>query len=110
MNVLYLFLLFVTTKAFVSVKIHRNAVYDRFSSCAFIGNISVNPDGSLQTCIWQCVHEYNCQTAVYFKDSHVCSMFSELCEENNIRPSGIERADVICYRKDHSKSIYYKSL
>ena len=88
--------------ALVTVQIHRNAFYRPLSSCALIRNASLPNDASIQSCIWECVYEYNCQTAVYFNDEKICSIFVELCETGSIQSSG-NRASVICYRKNHDK-------
>ena len=88
--------------AFITTQIHRNAIYRHPSPCAFLGNISLpSYDASLHSCIWKCVNEYDCQTAIYFKDGNICSMFAELCESGSIESSGTVLASVICYRKDH---------
>jgi hypothetical protein len=87
--------------ALVSTRIHRNSIYRSISPCGFINNISWPNNASIQSCIWECAHENNCQTAVYFKDGHICSMFSELCEKGLIESSGNVSASVICYRKNN---------
>jgi hypothetical protein len=108
MNGLYLFLLFLPTEAFVAVKIHRNTIYSSSLPCSFIRNVSLSGDSSIQSCIWECVNEYNCQTGVYYDDAHVCTMYSELCDINHLQPSGGVQANVICYRKNHSMLILLK--
>jgi hypothetical protein len=99
------FLLFFLpiTKAFVSVKIRRDSLYHPRSSFAFISNTSLSNNSSIQSCIWQCVHEQNCQTAVYYKNEKICSMYSEFCETNRIQSLGNAASSVICYRKNHSR-------
>ena len=87
--------------AFVSTLIHQNSVYRSPLPCAFIGNTTWSTDASIQSCIWECVHTFDCQTAVYFQDQKICSMFSELCEHGTIEPAGNVSASVICYRKNH---------
>jgi hypothetical protein len=87
--------------ALVTTQIHQNSIYRSRSSCALIGNISLSNDASIQSCIWKCVDEYDCQTAVYFKNDNICSMFSELCEQGSIESSRNLPASVICYRKNH---------
>jgi hypothetical protein len=89
--------------ALITTQIHRNSIFHPYTTCAFIGNISSwSNDASIQSCIWKCVDEYNCQTAIYFKDEKVCSMYSDLCEKGSIESSGSVLASVICYRKNHS--------
>jgi hypothetical protein len=79
------------------VKIHRSAIYNPVESCAFLRNTSLSTDTSIQSCIWECVHENNCQTAVYFSDEKTCSMFAESCKQDSIQSSVNVRASVICY-------------
>lgn len=80
------------------VKIHRSAVYRPVSSCTFLRNISIPSDGSIQSCIWECVHENDCQTSVYYDDENICSIFTESCQIDRIQSSGNVRTSVICYR------------
>jgi hypothetical protein len=87
--------------ALVITQIHQNAIYRSRSSCALIGNITLSNDASIQSCIWSCINEYDCQTAVYFKNENICLMYSELCEQGSIESSGNISANVICYRKSH---------
>jgi hypothetical protein len=91
--------------AFVTVKIICNSFYQANSSCAFLGNYTLANDASIQTCIWKCVDVDDCQTAVFFNDGRICSMFSEFYERGIIEPSGDVRASVLCYRKSYSKSL-----
>jgi hypothetical protein len=101
---IYLLLIHIIN-ALVIVKIHRDSIYNPQSPCAFIGNISLSNGASMQSCIWQCINEYECQTTVYYKDENVCLMFAEYCELGNIQLSGLDQASVICCRKNHSKDI-----
>ena len=57
-------------------------------------------EGSMQSCIWECVYEKDCQTAVYFNDINVCS------RSNGIQSSGNIRASVICYPKTYGQFLY----
>ncbi|CAF1017375.1 unnamed protein product [Adineta steineri] len=77
-------------------------IYRPVSLCTFIRNASLPINTSLQSCIWECVYEDRCQTAVYFNDENVCSMFTESCNPNSIQPSGNTRATVICYGKNQA--------
>jgi hypothetical protein len=105
MYLLIICLFIPMTNTLVTVKIHRNSVYRPDSSCSFFRNASwSNDDASIQSCIWECVNEYNCQTAVYFNKERVCSMFAELCKTDNIQPSE-NWTSVICYRKNHGNYI-----
>ena len=85
--------------AIVITEIHRSAIYQSISSCTFLRNASWTTDASIQSCIWECVYENNCQTAVYFNNEKVCSMFAEFCKLGSIQSSGNVRASVICYQK-----------
>ena len=102
------FLLFFvfTTRALVMVKIHQNAYFEPHSPCAFIDNITILNDESIQACIWECVHYEFCQTAVYYDGSKVCSMFDEHCENGEIQPAGNDPSSVICYRKNNCKNYH----
>lgn len=89
MHFLSIYLFVPMVNALITTQIHRNSIYRSGTSCTFIGNTSTWPnDVSIQSYIWECVHIYDCQTAVYFKDTKVCSMFSELCEKGSIESSG----------------------
>jgi hypothetical protein len=88
--------------AFVAVKIHQNSLYDSIVPCSFIRNSSWSNDVSIDSCIWECINEYDCQTAVFFKTDKICSMFKEECQQNSIQSSGNDFINVICYRKNHS--------
>ncbi|UJR20357.1 hypothetical protein I4U23_023488 [Adineta vaga] len=94
-----LFLLMIDT--LIITVIHRSAIYQPISSCNFLRNVTWSSNISIQSCIWECVYEKNCQTAVYFKDDNICSLFTELCQTNSIQSSGNIRASVICHRKNH---------
>jgi hypothetical protein len=83
--------------AFVVVKIHRSAIYQLVSSCAFLRNTSLSSDASIQSCIWECVHVDNCQAAVYYSKEKNFSMFAESCTSENIHSSNNIQASIICY-------------
>ncbi|CAF1017412.1 unnamed protein product [Adineta steineri] len=84
-------------------------IYRPVSLCTFIRNASLPINTSLQSCIWECVYEDRCQTAVYFNDENVCSMFTESCDPNSIQSSGNTRATVICYEKNQGSTIICSS-
>ncbi|CAF1111947.1 unnamed protein product [Adineta steineri] len=84
-------------------------IYRPVSLCTFIRNASLPINTSLQSCIWECVYEDTCQTAVYFNDENVCSMFTESCDPNSIQSSGNTRATVICYEKKQGSTIICSS-
>ena len=105
MYTLSIYFLLPIINALLTVKIHRNSVYRPLSSCSFIGNISWSIDVSIQSCIWECDYEYDCQTAVYFHEKQICSTFIELCETSSIQPSVSVQSSVICYRKKHGEFI-----
>ena len=95
----------------IVVKIHRQAYYVPKSLCASLQNDTLPIDASVQSCIWQCQHTYDCQTAVYDDGTRVCSMFSEVCTDGHIEPSTDERSNVICNRKSHRKfRLVFKDL
>jgi hypothetical protein len=87
--------------ALLTVHIHQHATYYPNSSCAFLRNTSLSNDASIQSCIWACQDEYDCQTAVYYNDNKTCLMFSEVCTTGCIESSGNDVASVICHRKNH---------
>ena len=68
--------------AMIMVKIHRSAVFLPSSDCAFLRNTTWLTDPSIQSCIWECAHEDHCQTAVYFDDEKICSLFTESCQNH----------------------------
>lgn len=90
----------------VVVKIHRSSVYNATSTCAFLRNTTWSTDTSIESCIWECVYEEKCQTAVYFRSERVCSMFSESCKLENIHSSGMIQGNVICYRNNPGKYFF----
>jgi hypothetical protein len=104
----YLFLSAV--KAIVITEIHRSAIYYPNSTCAFLGNVTLLTDASIQSCIWECVNKDNCQTAVFYKVEKFCSMFSESCELGTIQPSGNVSASTICYQKKQGKMIFWYNI
>ncbi|CAF1446291.1 unnamed protein product [Adineta steineri] len=97
---IYLFIPIVNN--LVTVEIHRKSIYQPFSSCSFIRNISWSNDVSIQSCTWECVQEYNCQTAVYYNDDKKCLLYADICQTNFIQSSGNISASVICFQKTHS--------
>ena len=70
----------------IMVKIHRSAVFLPSSDCAFLRNATWPTDASIQSCIWECAHEDHCQTAVYFDDENICSLFTESCQSHSYPP------------------------
>ncbi|UJR29463.1 hypothetical protein I4U23_010675 [Adineta vaga] len=57
-------LLLPVIDSLVTVQIHRYSVYQPHSPCAFLSNATWSNEVSIQSCIWQCVEEYDCQTAI----------------------------------------------
>ncbi len=92
------------------VKIHRDSLYIPQSQCAFISNITLPSDASIQSCVWECVHEPNCQTAVYYGNEKICSTFTELNSVGQLQPAGNTQASVICYQKNHSEIILFQNF
>jgi hypothetical protein len=110
---MYFFLIYLflsTIEAIVITKIYRSAIYHPVSTCAFLGNASWVTDASIQSCIWTCANEAKCQTAVFYNDDKLCSMFSEFCELGTMQPSGNVSASIICYRQTQSKTIFYYDI
>ena len=103
MYLLEICLLLPITSALVGVKIFTNSLYDPKSTWAFIRNASLPNNASIQSCIWKCVYEDYCQTAVYFNREQICSMFVEFYQSGRIQPSVNFQAHVICYQRDQSK-------
>ena len=90
----------------IMVKIHRSSVFHPSSDCAVLRNTTWSTDPSIQSCIWECAHEDHCQTAAYFDDVKICSLFTESCKPNAIESSQNIQASVICYRNNPGKSLF----
>ena len=101
------FVLYPLTGAMILVEIHRDAFYRPSSLQIFIRNDSLLSNSSMQSCAWRCVQDRDCRTAVYFNVAQNCSLFSEFCHLGTFPPSGIERASVICYRKDQGRRFLF---
>jgi len=71
MYFLLITLLLPMIKAIVIVKIHQSTIYKPENPYAFLRNISLLKDASIQSCHSECFHESNCRTAVYFNDKKV---------------------------------------
>ena len=111
MSQLRLLLLCLTiVDSFVVVKIYPNAVYEPHSVCGFIRNMTWPQPASIQSCIWECVHEPDCQTAVFHKTENNCSLFVELCSTDRVLTSRIFAASTICYRKKHGNRPFHVVL
>ena len=102
-----IYLIVPITYALVAVRIRRTSSYDPFSSCSFIRNASWSNNILIESCIWECVNEYDCQTAVFFQTDKICSLFKEECQKGYIRSSADDFTSVICYRKEHSNFLIY---
>lgn len=89
---------------FITVQIYRQAFFYSNSSCAFIRNITLLNDDSMQTCIWQCQDEYDCQTSMYDHQKKICLMFGEDCGTDRIVFDGNIQTSVICNKKNYSTS------
>ena len=103
MNLFRTCLFFPLIHALVVVEIHRSSFYQPLSPCTFIRNASWTTEASLQSCIWKCVQEHQCQTAVYFNHEKNCSMFTEFYRSGSIQSFAGVQASVICHRKNHGK-------
>jgi hypothetical protein len=93
--------------ALLPVEVHRNSFYRPFSPCALIRNVSLSPDASIQSCIWECFYQHTCQTAIYYHNEKFCLTFVELCKTGTIQPSELVWTSVICSRKDPGKIIFF---
>ncbi|UJR19921.1 hypothetical protein I4U23_023053 [Adineta vaga] len=89
----------------IITRIHRSAIFNPNSSCALLRNVSIPIDGSIQSCIWECFYENNCQTSVYFYEKKICLLYTELCELTKIESLGNVHASVICHKKSHNPII-----
>jgi len=96
--------------AIVIVQIHRSSIYRPRSACAFLSNVSWSTDASIQSCIWECTYENSCQTAIYFSEENVCSMFAEVCQSDGIQSSESVEASVICCRKNQGAFVFFCNI
>ncbi|CAF1528772.1 unnamed protein product [Adineta ricciae] len=64
-------------------------------------NKTLSPQSSINDCIRLCNNDYHCQTAVYFKDATICSMYAEICQKDSIKSSENISATVICSKKNN---------
>ena len=85
-------------------QVHRSSFYYPNSSCAHLSNVTLPSDASIRSCIWECAHQDQCRTAVYYYDNRTCSLFSDDCDSGNITSSGNIRASVICHRRNQGSS------
>lgn len=91
--------LWMIASGMVVVQINYDALYLPASSSAFLRNLSIGIT-STKFCIWSCTNDQRCQTAIYFYESQMCSMFSELCSAGVIQSAPQTRAHVICYQQE----------
>ncbi|CAF1438139.1 unnamed protein product [Adineta ricciae] len=85
-------------------QIHRSSIYKTNSSCASVSNITWSGDVSIQSCIWECTHQEQCQTVVYYHDNKTCLLFRGDCQSGEIVSSGNIRASVICHRRNQGSN------
>ncbi|CAF1140521.1 unnamed protein product [Adineta ricciae] len=96
---LFIFILLIhSIDAIILTQIHRSSLYQANSSCTLLENVTLPRNASIQTCIWKCVHQDNCKTAVYYHDNQTCLLFGENCQVGIITSSKNTRVSVICYR------------
>jgi hypothetical protein len=105
----FLLLFIPIINALIVTEIHRDSLYHPQSVCSFIRNASFSNDASIQTCIWECVYEQNCQTAIYYINEKKCTMFAEFSTTGHIQSSGGIQASVIRYKKNHGRIDYVLS-
>ena len=97
----------------VVVQIHRFSIFNPGSSYAFVRNSTWPTVVSIDSCIWECVYETRCQTAIYLTNEKICSIVAESCKLENIYslnniPSLTNiQASVICYRNEPGECIYH---
>ena len=96
--------------ALAIVRIHSSSFYHPSAPYAFIQNRSWLNAGSLQRCIWECVREPDCQTAVYYKEKQICSMFKELCRPDHIISSPDVSISVVCYQQNRSDFFFFSKF
>ena len=96
-------LILPTVAALTVVKIHPYSFYFPLSPCAYSRNAAYSESASIQSCIWECARDSDCQTAVYFNEEKICSLFAEFWTTGSIQSSGEVRASVICHRKEHGE-------
>ena len=84
---------------FVSVRMHPNSIFNASSPCSFFRNTNLANDPSINSCVWECVYEPNCQTANYDHNRQICSLFKEECQSGSIHSPGSDSITVICSRK-----------
>ncbi|CAF1651245.1 unnamed protein product [Adineta ricciae] len=98
--VLIIFLFICPINAIILSQVYRSAVYHTNSSCARLSNVTLAGDASIQSCIWECAHQDQCRTAVYFHENRTCLLYTEDCQSGNVTSSESDRASVICYRRN----------
>ncbi|CAF1668693.1 unnamed protein product, partial [Adineta ricciae] len=79
------------------VQLHRQSIYQSNISCSLVRNQSIS---KLNDCIRLCQDDYRCQTAAYFKDKQICSLFTEICQKDSIKPTDNITATVICCKQN----------
>ena len=108
--ILIISLVICPINAIIITQVHRSSLYQTNSSCALLSNVTLTDGASIQSCIWECTHQDQCRTAVYFHNNRTCLMFSEECQSGNITSSGDVRASVICYRRNQGEFIVMMTL
>ncbi|UJR17552.1 hypothetical protein I4U23_004448 [Adineta vaga] len=101
MFTILIYLLFPAVNSLIIVELHRQSIYQSNISCSSIGNNSLANQSSINDCIRTCHNDYYCQTAVYFKNKNICSMFAELCGKDSIKSTENTSATVICCKKNY---------
>lgn len=109
MYFLFIALILPSINAVIVVKIHLKAYFVPKSPCALLQTDTLPTGASWESCAWQCQYKSDCQTSVYDEGSRVCTMFSELCSDEQVRSSTNEQSSVICNRKMHRMFGWYTS-
>ncbi|CAF1285129.1 unnamed protein product [Adineta ricciae] len=102
--VLIIFLFICPINAIILSQVYRSSIYHTNSSCARLSNVTLAGNASIQSCIWECAHQDQCRTAVYFHENRTCLLYSEDCQSGNVTSSESGRASVICYRTSQGSS------
>ncbi|CAF1583602.1 unnamed protein product [Adineta ricciae] len=97
-------LLISTINGIIISQIRRSSLFITNSSCALVLNVTLPVGSSIQTCIWKCDHEDQCQTGVYYHDNRTCLLFSEDCQSGKITSSGNVQTSVICHRRNQGSN------
>lgn len=106
-SLVIMYVIFPMIDGMVSVLIHQNSIFKPSSTCSFVRNATLSNDLSINSCIWECVNQWNCQTANFDSNKQICSLFKEECPDGSIHSSGNDLITVICSRKSSSNVTFH---